>query len=83
MPRVKLNGIRRRGLIEWRARAAWCDRHVLIWSNEHGAYWRPSAQGYTDDVNQAWVLPFPDAFEEVKHCGPEKRIEFVATGAHP
>lgn len=45
-----------------------------IYSDEHNAYWRPNANGYTQDVAKAWELPFISAFGKVLHCGPEKRI---------
>lgn len=29
------------------------QRHWLVWSNEHGAFWRPDSMGYTSDIKQA------------------------------
>lgn len=46
----------------------------FIWSFEHGAYWRPKAQGYTDDIQQAGIWPLGEAMRQTNHCGPEKRI---------
>lgn len=76
MNRVTLNGIKRRGLIEWKARDWWTRQTVLIWSREHCAWWRPNAWGYTDDAAQAWRVDFPTAYDHTKHCGPEKQIAF-------
>lgn len=25
----------------------------LVWSHEHGAWWRPNGRGYTTDINRA------------------------------
>lgn len=76
MKRVTLNGIKRRGLTEWNRRVWWSGRIVTIWSREHGAWWRPEAQGYTLDRKEAWAVDFPTAYDYTKHCGPEKRIVF-------
>ena len=76
MKRVTLNGIRRRGLIHWKAREWWCRQRVHIWSAEHHAWWRTAAAGYTDQVDEAGEWDFPAAFDHVKHCGPEKKICF-------
>jgi hypothetical protein len=29
------------------------DQNWLIWSNEHGAWWRPQASGYTRNIGEA------------------------------
>lgn len=29
------------------------DKRWIVWSNEHGAWWRPNWNGYTQDVHQA------------------------------
>lgn len=47
---------------------------VMIWSAEHGAWWRPWASGYTNQSEDAGRWSFSDAFDMVAHCGPEKRI---------
>jgi len=44
---ISLYHIKKVGLTEWRNREWWAKRLVLIWSNEHGAWWRPEAAGYT------------------------------------
>ncbi len=75
--KVTLNGIKRRGLTNWKGRENWIGRDVLIWSAEHGAFWRPGAAGYTTKEDEAGVWDFADAYDRTKHCGPEKRIEFV------
>lgn len=81
MKRVTLNGINRRGLSNWKAREWWCRQRVIIWSQEHCAWWRQDAAGYTTDANAAGVYEFADAYDRTKHCGPEKRIGFYATRA--
>lgn len=76
MKRVTLIGIQRRGLSNWKAREWWNRRQVVIWSAEHCAWWRPKAQGYTINDDEAGIYDFADAYERTKHCGPEKRIMF-------
>jgi hypothetical protein len=48
---------------------------VVIYSGEHGAYWRPNACGYTKDIREAGRWGRHVAERMVAHCGPEKRIE--------
>lgn len=48
---------------------------VRIFSGEHGAYWRPDGDGYTEHIGEAWVLPREEAIKHTQHCGPEKMIE--------
>lgn len=74
--RVTLNGIKRRGLVDWKAREKWLGRHVFIYSSEHHAYWRSNGNGYVCDIEGAGHYLFEDAWDRTKHCGPEKRIEF-------
>lgn len=76
MKSVTLKGIKRRGLVEWKRREWWCRQTVAIWSQEHSAWWRPEAKGYTDYEEAAWVVDFPTAYDHTKHCGPEKGIVF-------
>ncbi len=76
--RVTLNGIKRRGLDVWKGRAQWAHRRVLIWSDEHHAWWRPDYCGYTVHVAAAGIYSFADAWTATKHCGTEKRIAFQA-----
>jgi hypothetical protein len=76
MEEVTLNGIKRRGLVEWKGREKWARRRVRIWSREHRAWWRPEGKGYTDDPDSAWIVDFPTAYDHTKHCGPEKKIIF-------
>ena len=55
MKRVTLNGIKRMGLENWKGREQWAGRRVRIWSNEHGAWWRMMAQGYSRSEDQAGI----------------------------
>ena len=52
------------------------ERPVRIWSREHGAYWRPNGNGYTQNPAWAGTWPLSSAWRATRHCGPEKRIEF-------
>jgi hypothetical protein len=78
--RVTLNGIRRRGLSNWKAREDWLRRKVSIWSRERTAWWNPDGCGYTLTAEDAGVFDFADAYELTKHCGPEKKIAYYAVG---
>jgi len=77
---ISLAHIKNVGLVNWLNRDWWCHRKVRIWSNEHGAFWRPEAARYTSDENQAWVIDFPTAYDATKHCGPEKKINYCDAG---
>ena len=48
---------------------------VVIWSGEHGAFWRADGKGYTDDHTQAGIYTRADAESRTSHCGPEKQIK--------
>ena len=50
---------------------------IRIYSAEHQAFWRGSGNGYTDDATVSDIWDCVVAFERTKHCGPEKRIQFV------
>ena len=56
---------------------------VLIWSKEHGAYWRPGGCGYTTHVEAAGRYSLDDALLNTRHCGPEKRIVFERASLRP
>jgi hypothetical protein len=75
---ISLIHIKRVGLADWRGREWWARQQVRIWSQEHCAWWRPEAQGYTDKDAEAWVVDFPTAYDHTKHCGPEKKINYYA-----
>ena len=49
---------------------------VVIWSDEHHAYFRSEALGYTTELDQAGVFEFGDAYARTKHTGAEKKIWF-------
>ncbi len=50
---------------------------VRIYSAQWGAYWRGSGQGYTEDSQASDIIEIEEAFKKTRHCGPEKRIQFV------
>lgn len=56
--------------------AACAQLPVLIWSGEHGAYWRPNSCGYTTLPAEAGRWTLAEAYFQTKHCGPEKSISF-------
>ncbi len=73
--RRRLESVTRKGGEKVAARLS--GRLVRIWSGEHGAYWRKNGCGYTDGKRVwAWALPFEQAFDKTRHCGPEKKIVF-------
>ena len=75
--RLTLAGIRRTGQGLGSAKCrAFAGREVVIWSDQHGAWWRKDAAGYTDDISQAGVYQFEDAYARTSHCGPEKEISY-------
>ncbi len=41
----------------------------LIWSNEHGAWWRPGCHGYTLDIREAGRYAEKDATMTVAQAG--------------
>ncbi len=52
------------------------DDFVFIYSNEHNLFWRNKGCGYTNNIEQAGMYSFKDAFDITKHCGVEKQIRF-------
>lgn len=60
---------------------SWAGRLVMI-SSDNG-FWREGARGYcyARDPN-VWRIPFEEAFERTKHCGPEKRVRYVCAATH-
>lgn len=66
------------------ARAYFADKHVRIWSGQWKRWWlrQPdgSACGYTSEVSEAGIFPFPDAWDRSCHCGPEKKIVYEIVG---
>jgi len=73
--RVTLNGLKR---VDMKVNARWIGKQVYIYSREHGAYWRHGGCGYTCKDNEAGQWDFLAAVAETRHCGPEKKIEYVA-----
>lgn len=49
--------------------------HVRVHSN--GYYWRHNAQGYTTNIDEAWVTTFETALYHTDHIGPEKNISYL------
>ena len=39
------------------------ERTYLVWSHEHGAWWRPESRGYTTDFNSAGRYPREEALK--------------------
>ena len=54
---------------------------VLIYSGEHGAYWRSERRGYTDKKNEAGIYKIEDAWRATCHVDLSKRISFILTQA--
>lgn len=63
-------------LKRWPSLFGRCKR-VRIYSAEHGYYWRGEGRGYTPCAAESNVVDIHDAFNATKHCGPEKRIQFM------
>jgi hypothetical protein len=70
----QLRCIQRKGGHKTRAKLS--GKLVVIWSGEHGLWWRANASGYTSKSAFAGVYRFEDAWSHTHHCGPEKRISF-------
>ena len=51
---------------------------VLIWTDEHGAYWRENGGGYTWDKFEAGIYEIKDAYRRTKHCSEDKLIKFLS-----
>ena len=50
---------------------------VMIWSQEHGLYWREGRSGYTSEMVRAGAYRFKDAWDATNHCGKDKGIAYV------
>jgi hypothetical protein len=62
---------------------AWEGKQVLIWSDEHNAWWRPEGHGYTTFRQHAGVYTFEHAWGASSHCGPEKGIVYQEATPFP
>jgi len=51
---------------------------VRIFSAEHGYYWRGDGNGYTSNPEESSVKTMAEAYEQTKHCGKEKGIQYIA-----
>jgi len=49
---------------------------VHIYSRQWNTWWRPDGNGYTNEIEEAGIYTFEDAWRRTCHCGPEKKIEF-------
>jgi hypothetical protein len=54
------------------------DMKWLIWSNEHGGWWKPRELGYTHTRSEAGRYDFERALEIVTHANECLRGEHVA-----
>lgn len=52
-------------------------KQVLIWTEEHRAFWRENKSGYTNFIQAAGEYSFEEAFSATKHCDPSKEIEYL------
>ena len=62
--------------------ASFVGQAVLIWSDEHGMWWRSGGSGYTSEITEAGVFDFMDAWAATRHCGREKRIIFQSASKY-
>lgn len=44
-------------------------KHYLIWSHEHGAWWRPNSRGYSETILDAGVYSEEESAAIVKGSG--------------
>jgi hypothetical protein len=59
-----------------KVRAKFAGKRVLIYSNEHSAFWRSDYCGYTIHREAAGVYDFADAWKKLADCGADKQIAF-------
>jgi len=50
---------------------------VRIYSGQWKAFWRVSGQGYTENQEESDILDMDVAIAQTRHCGPEKKIQYV------
>ncbi len=50
------------------------DTVYLIWSIEHGAWWRPDRRGYTRHLDEAGRYPHVDALEILDDANGQGRL---------
>ncbi|MCW5722048.1 MAG: hypothetical protein KIS86_12985 [Devosia sp.] len=72
--RRRLTSMKRKG--GERTKVKFAGKLVRIWSGARGAWWRPGSCGYTNDIAQAGIYSFEDAWATSSHCGREKRIAY-------
>ena len=72
--KLTLNGAKRSKTQAFRIR--FLGAKVRIWSGQWHAWWRDNGNGYTDEIGEAGIYAFADAWRRTHHCGPEKKIEY-------
>jgi hypothetical protein len=50
---------------------------IVIWSSEHGRFWRKNAAGYSAALDSAGRWTLDEAKAQTEHCGPEKQITLL------
>ena len=51
----------------------------LIWSNQHGAWWKPNRRGYTQTLEFAGRYPLQDALEVVSKATLDGQLRHTVT----
>jgi hypothetical protein len=57
----------------------------LLWSNKHGAWWRPDGRGYTDSIEEAGDYTEAEAVARVKQsalCGDRNKVTLMVAAPH-
>lgn len=49
---------------------------VMIWSGEHKKWWLKNGCGYSDNIMDAGLYTFEDAWRSSSHCDPSKQIVY-------
>ena len=53
------------------------DNTFLIWSNQHGAWWRPLRRGYTQIIDEAGRYSAAEAEAIVKQCTLDGKLRYT------
>jgi hypothetical protein len=54
------------------------DPLFLVWSEEHGAWWKPGSSGYTRSVLEAGRYSFKEAIQIVGDANRDGKVNEVA-----